>query len=437
VEQHGKNHRQLVYAIIPARFQSTRLEGKLLREIAGKPLILHTLAQAKKAKNIDRVIVATDDERILQVVKESGDEAVLTSAEHQSGSDRIAEVAAELPEDSIVVNVQGDEPTISPRTIEMAVEAILNDETAQIATTCEQIEDYRDVLSPDVVKVVTDSNGFALYFSRSPVPFPREAVKQYGSLENALREDENLISIYRKHTGLYVYRREFLLKFTSFAQTQLETCEMLEQLRALENGAKIKVVEVSESSIGVDTADDLERVKRIIETPENFIIRRATPEDIPQIAKVHVESWKKSFQGIAPQDYLDDLSIEKREKPFRENFAREDYEIFVAETIDRKIVGFADFGKPEYRPEFDRELYAFYLLQEFQRKGIGEKLFLTVAAHLSGKGVRSLYLQAIKISPYRKFYEKLGGTIIGESIYKLGEHDFETVFYGWEDLTKL
>lgn len=437
MEQHGNNHRQFVYAIIPARFQSTRLEGKLLREIAGRPLILHTLAQTKKAKNIDRVIVATDDEKILRVVIDSGGEAVLTSKNHQSGSDRIAEVAANLPENSIVVNVQGDEPTISPRTIEAAVEALLNDETAQIATTCEAIEDYRDVLSPDVVKVVADANGFALYFSRSPVPFPREAVKQYGSLENALREDENLLSLYRKHTGLYVYRREFLLKFTSLAQTNLERAEMLEQLRALENGAKIKVVEVSESSIGVDTADDLERVKRIIETTENFIIRRATPEDIPQIAKVHVESWKKSFEGIAPQDYLDSLSAEKREKPFRENFAREDYENFVAETADKKIVGFADFGTPEYRPEYERELYAFYLLQEFQRKGIGEKLFQAVARHLAEKGVRTLYLQAIKLSPYRKFYEKNGGKIIGESIYKLGEHDFETVFYGWENLNNL
>ena len=265
MKQHGNNHRQTVYAVIPARFSSTRLEGKLLLPLNGKPLILHTVEQAKKAKNIDKVIVATDDEKILRVIAESGKDAVMTSEKHQSGSDRIAEVAAGLPENSIIVNVQGDEPTISPTTIEKAVEAVLNDETIDIATTCELIEDYRDVLSSDVVKVVTDTNGFALYFSRSPIPFPREAVKKYGSLENALREENELISSFRKHTRLYVYRREYLLKFTRLGQTHLETTEMLEQLRALENGARIKVVEVSERSIGVDTAEDYERVREEME----------------------------------------------------------------------------------------------------------------------------------------------------------------------------
>jgi 3-deoxy-manno-octulosonate cytidylyltransferase (CMP-KDO synthetase) len=250
VEQHGNNQRQKVFAIIPARYQSTRLAGKLLLEIIGKPLILHTLEQAKKARNIDEIIVATDDERILNVVKESGNNAVLTSPAHQSGSDRIAEVAENLPANSIIVNIQGDEPTIPPTTIEKAVEALLADETAEIATTCERIEDYRDVLSPDVVKVVTDKNGFALYFSRSPLPFPREAVKKYGTLENALQSEPESITLFRKHTGLYVYRREYLLKFTNLAQTNLEKTEMLEQLRALENGARIKVVEAAESSIG-------------------------------------------------------------------------------------------------------------------------------------------------------------------------------------------
>lgn len=261
MEQHGKNHQQKVIAIIPARLHSTRLAGKLLLEIKGKPLILHTLEQTKKAKNIDKVIVATDSEEILKIINDSGNEAVMTSANHQSGSDRIAEVAENLPENSIIVNVQGDEPTISPTTIEIAVEAILQDDSIDIATTCEKISLIQDVLSPDVVKVVTDKNDFALYFSRSPIPFPREAVKNYGSLEIALQMDKNLVSLYRKHTGLYVYRREYLLKFTKFAQTNLEKTEMLEQLRALENGARIKVVEVSESSIGVDTAEDFERVK--------------------------------------------------------------------------------------------------------------------------------------------------------------------------------
>jgi 3-deoxy-manno-octulosonate cytidylyltransferase (CMP-KDO synthetase) len=264
VGPHGKNHQQKVIAIIPARLNSTRLEGKLLLPLNGKPLVLHTLEQTKKARNINRVIVATDSREIFKVIEASGNEAVMTSPNHQSGSDRIAEVAKTLPENSIIVNVQGDEPTISPNTIEAAVEAILDDKTIDIATTCEKIEDYRDVLSPDVVKVVTDKNNFALYFSRSPIPFPREAVKNYGNLENALYEDSSLILLFRKHTGLYVYRREYLLQFTKFEQTFLEKTEMLEQLRALENGARIKVVEVAESSIGIDTAEDFERVRLII-----------------------------------------------------------------------------------------------------------------------------------------------------------------------------
>ena len=257
---------QHIIVVIPARLASTRLPDKLLLPLAGKPLILWTVEQAKKARNIFRVIVATDSREILRVVEESGNEAVLTAASHQSGSDRIAEVAANLPAGSIIVNVQGDEPLISPQTIEKAVAAILENGSIQIATTCELIHDAKDVLSSDVVKVVTDENDFALYFSRSPIPFPREAVKKFGSLENALREDADLIAQFRKHTGLYVYRREFLLEYTKLKQTNLEKTEMLEQLRALENGAKIKVVEVADNSVGVDTAADFERVRQIIES---------------------------------------------------------------------------------------------------------------------------------------------------------------------------
>ena len=271
MEQHGNNPEQNIIAIIPARLHSTRLEGKLLLPLNGKPLILHTVEQARKARNISRVIVATDSEEIVRVVQESGNEAVLTSPQHQSGSDRIAEVAENLPENSIIVNVQGDEPLISPTTIEKAVNAILQDESVDMATTCEPIHNLKDVLSADVVKVVTDKNGFALYFSRSPIPFPREAVKKYGNLENALQAEKDLLKVYRKHTGLYVYRREFLLKYTKLKQTNLEKLEMLEQLRALENGAKISVVEVDETSIGVDTADDLERVRKILENRKSQI----------------------------------------------------------------------------------------------------------------------------------------------------------------------
>jgi 3-deoxy-manno-octulosonate cytidylyltransferase (CMP-KDO synthetase) len=441
VEPHGKNQPKKVYAIIPARYRSTRLAGKLLLEIAGKPLILHTLEQTRQAKNIDRVMVATDDERILAVVREHGGEAILTSAEHQSGSDRIAEVAENLPEGSIIVNVQGDEPTIPPRTIELAVEAILNDDAANIATVCEKIEDIRDVLSPDVVKIVTDRDGYALYFSRSPVPFPREAVKKYGGLENALRAEPELLALFRKHTGLYVYRREDLLKFTALEQSALEKTEMLEQLRALENGARIKVVEASESSIGVDTEEDFERVRAIIESPKrsaDFIYRRAGVEDVPLVARVHVLSWQKSFEGVAPQAFLDSMDVEQRAKAFSERFGDEDYRMFVAEAADGSIAGFVDFGKARHdMPGYDTELFAIYLLPELKGRGVGAELFKHGVRDLLARGFTAMYLQALKVSPYKSFYEKMGGKIIGESIYKLGDEDYETVFYGWEDLSEI
>jgi 3-deoxy-manno-octulosonate cytidylyltransferase (CMP-KDO synthetase) len=263
VEQHGNNPRQKIIAVIPARLESTRLPNKLLLDLGGKPLVLRTLEQAQKARNVSRVLIATDSREILKIVETSGNEAILTAPHHQSGSDRIAEVAENLPENSLIVNVQGDEPLISPATIEKAVEAILQDETVDMATVCELIHEADDVLSMDIVKVVTDENDFALYFSRSPIPFLRDEAKKHGSLENALRRDAKLLAHFRKHTGLYVYRREYLLKFTRLEQTPLEKLEMLEQLRALENGARIKVAEVAESSIGVDTREDYERVKRI------------------------------------------------------------------------------------------------------------------------------------------------------------------------------
>ena len=255
MEQHGKNQHNLIVAIIPARYASTRLPGKLLIEVAGKPLIIHTLQQALKAKTVDRVIVATDDQRILDAVCRFGGESVMTSHEHSTGSDRIAEGAAGLPQKTIVVNVQGD-----------AVEAMLADPECDIVTTCEAIADISDVLSPDVVKVVVDHSGRALYFSRSPIPYPREAVIRDGSIEAALNSDSGLLSSFRKHTGMYVYRREYLLGLCKMRQSVLERSEMLEQLRAMENGAKIRVIEVVDPSIGVDNVDDLARVRRLIES---------------------------------------------------------------------------------------------------------------------------------------------------------------------------
>jgi 3-deoxy-manno-octulosonate cytidylyltransferase (CMP-KDO synthetase) len=266
VEQHGENPQQNIFIIIPARYASTRLPGKMLLPIAGKPLILHTLGQAEKVRGISGVIVATDDERIFDAIASAGGKAVMTSAGHCSGSDRVAEVAAGLPEGSIVVNVQGDEPMISPDTIDKAVAALIEDDAADMSTTCEPIESLWELLNGNNVKVVVGDKGYALHFSRSPMPWPREASLRYGGDPNqAIEEEPELLSNFRKHTGLYAYRREYLLEFTKMPQTRLEKFEMLEQLRAVENGAKIRVVEVAESSIGVDTPEDFERVRRIIE----------------------------------------------------------------------------------------------------------------------------------------------------------------------------
>ncbi len=251
-----------VIAVIPARYASSRLPGKALLEIAGRPMILRVVERALAAENVTRAIVATDDERILECVHAAGFEAVMTRADHASGSDRLAEVAATLDEADVIVNVQGDEPLISPLTIERAVDELLTDDEAQIVTTSEPIVDPDDVLSPNVVKVVVDAGGRALYFSRSPIPYPRDSVNKYGSLAEALRRDATLLAGFRKHTGLYVYRRLFLLEFTAWPQSNLERMEQLEQLRALERGVIIKVVDAAAPSIGVDTLADLERVRR-------------------------------------------------------------------------------------------------------------------------------------------------------------------------------
>lgn len=250
-------------AIIPARYESSRLPGKALLEIGGQPMICRVAAQARAARNVSRVIVATDDQRIVAAVEAAGFEAMMTSSEHASGTDRLAEVAAKLDAE-IIVNVQGDEPLISPETIERAISLLVAHPSAGMTTTWEPIAEPADVLNPDLVKVVVDEGGRAIYFSRAPVPWPRDAVRQHGSLENALINEPTLLSTFRKHTGLYVYRREVLLNFTKWPQTALERQESLEQLRALERGMEILAIEASSPSIGVDTQQDLERVRQMV-----------------------------------------------------------------------------------------------------------------------------------------------------------------------------
>ncbi len=261
--QTGKNSRKIAVAVIPARYGSTRLPGKPLLPIAGKALILWVAERALAAQSVSRAIVATDDQRIFDKVTAAGFEAKMTS-DHASGTDRVAEVARDLNAE-IVVNLQGDEPLIDPETIDRAVRELAADREVLMATTSEPIAAAAEVLNPAVVKVVIDEHGYATSFSRNPIPWPNQAVTRYGSIEAALRNEPALLFSFRKHTGLYVYRRDFLLEFAGWPQTESERAESLEQLRALAHGVRIKVVEAAAPSIGVDTVDDLERVRAIVE----------------------------------------------------------------------------------------------------------------------------------------------------------------------------
>ena len=228
-------------------------------------MILHVVERTLAANNVSRVVVATDDERIYRAVRTAGFDAAMTRPDHPTGSDRLAEVATRLDDAELIVNVQGDEPLISPQTIERAVREMIERKEADVVTTCEPVMSASEVLSPDVVKVVTNETGRAIYFSRAPVPFPRDAVRRHKTLEAVLEAEPTLLNNFRKHTGLYVYRRRFLLEYAGWASSALENTEALEQLRMLERGATIQVVESAAPSIGVDTREDYERVRKIIE----------------------------------------------------------------------------------------------------------------------------------------------------------------------------
>jgi 3-deoxy-manno-octulosonate cytidylyltransferase (CMP-KDO synthetase) len=241
-----------VLAIIPARYGSTRLPAKPLASIGGKPMIQHVYESASKAKILDRVLVATDDSRIKDVVEKFGGEVVMTSPKHASGTDRLAEVARKLKAE-LIVNIQGDLPFIKPETINKAVAPLRRDRKIQMGTVCSAIYDEKEWDDPNIVKVVLDRSRFALYFTRAAVPHPRNNL----SLDGNKTADQRLCGY--RHLGLYVYRREFLLKFTRLRPTPLEQIESLEQLRALAYGYRIYVAEVNDHSVEVDTADDLQR----------------------------------------------------------------------------------------------------------------------------------------------------------------------------------
>jgi ribosomal protein S18 acetylase RimI-like enzyme len=310
---------------------------------------------------------------------------------------------------------------------------------AVMSTACEPIRSKAELLDGNNVKVVVGDMGNALYFSRSPMPFPREAsLRHNGDPGRALVEEPEILSIFKKHVGVYAYRREYLLEFTKMPQTRLEQIEMLEQLRALENGATIRVVEAAGTSVGVDTLNDLEHVRRMVETP-NINYRPATTDDIPEIARVHLESYRRSFAGLLPEDYLRHRSVEKRTKALQERFAETDslYEMLVAEDRERGIVGFADFGGPRGENGFQAELYSIYFLPEFQGKGIGGHLMRMCRERLKAHGLNSMSLDSLEVSPFRRFYEKMGGEVVGSGTHDLGGVEFRTIHYGWRDLDEL
>jgi len=241
-----------VVAVIPSRYNAVRFPGKPLADIAGRPMIEHVYRRAAAARGVDAVVVATDDARIAAVVADFGGIARMTGASHRSGTDRLAEVAEDLACD-IVVNVQGDEPLIDPETIDEAIVPLRSDDAVQMSTACVRITDVDTYTSPNVVKVVLDGDGNALYFSRAPIPFLRAPSDAGARLPDPCY----------KHLGLYAYRRSFLLAFARLQPTPLELAESLEQLRALEHGFKIRTVVTQHDSIGVDTPEDLERVRRL------------------------------------------------------------------------------------------------------------------------------------------------------------------------------
>jgi 3-deoxy-manno-octulosonate cytidylyltransferase (CMP-KDO synthetase) len=248
-----------IVAIIPARFASTRLPGKPLAEIHGKTMIQRVWERARAAKLPQRVLVATDDDRIVAAVRSFGGEAVLTSAAHATGTDRLAE-AVQATDADVVVNVQGDEPLLDPAGIDAVVRPLLAERELPMSTLSLPLIDIDEMLSPAVVKVVTSAAGDALYFSRSPIPHVRGDGGAREAAAAALR-----LGLARKHVGLYAYQRAALLRFAALAPTALERAEGLEQLRALHHGMRIRVVETDgRGTVAVDTPDDLERVRALL-----------------------------------------------------------------------------------------------------------------------------------------------------------------------------
>jgi 3-deoxy-manno-octulosonate cytidylyltransferase (CMP-KDO synthetase) len=238
--------------VIPARFSSSRFPGKVLALISSKSMLQHVYERASQARYLTSTIIATDDVRVYTVARSFGARVVMTRPDHLSGTDRVAEVASSESAE-IIVNIQGDEPLLDPAAIDTAILPLAHEPDVVMATLKKRIEHPREIADPNVVKVVTDTSGDAIYFSRCPIPYVRQDCEGAGGTPHF------------KHIGLYVYRREFLLGYSSLPVGPLERAERLEQLRAIENGFRIRVVETEYESLGVDTPEDLERVARLVE----------------------------------------------------------------------------------------------------------------------------------------------------------------------------
>lgn len=239
-----------VLIVIPARYAAVRFPGKPLAEILGKPMIQHVFERTRRAQHAARILIATEDERIKAAVEKAGGEAILTRADHRTGTDRIAEVATHVTAD-IYINVQGDEPLIDPETIDAVAAAMIDDESVQLCTPCSAITQKNDIMDPNVVKVVLDFDGNGLYFSRAPIPWVRDT-------------GTTVAARHWKHIGIYGYRREALLEFPTLPPGELERIEQLEQLRWLENGFHMRVVETEYDPVSVDVPADIERVEKIL-----------------------------------------------------------------------------------------------------------------------------------------------------------------------------
>lgn len=244
-----------IVGVIPARFASSRFPGKSVALIAGKPMIQHVWERASQARYLQRVILATDDDRIASSAQSFGAEVAFTREDHASGTDRVAE-AASSTNAQIVVNIQGDEPLIDPAAIDTAILALLDDPGVEMATLKKRITAPEEIANPNVVKVVTDLNGYALYFSRAPIPYNRGP-------QDPTPRDPSEETPYWKHIGLYVYRRSLLMNYSTLRIGPLERAERLEQLRALENAIPIRVAETEYETVGVDTPEDLEKVEAL------------------------------------------------------------------------------------------------------------------------------------------------------------------------------